>query len=154
MFKNVGREIRTWAKVFLVLQMIPIVVGAVAAAWYLIDLNQEYMVLGILAAVVIVLVGYLLARFSTILLYSWGELIVRVTSIDEKLSAGNAPVAPPTYMPPAYVHTPAPMPLAQRKEEKAAPEKPAEEPWICPSCGTKNLPFGRWCEHCGTRRER
>jgi hypothetical protein len=112
MFKRVGKEIRTWAKVLVILEMIPIVLAGILCALYFIEEGpgEEFIVIGILCGILIIVLGYFLARLSAIILYSWGELVERVVCIDERLekmeqrpvapavpAAPVAPVAPPAY---------------------------------------------------------
>lgn len=164
MFKNVGREIRIWAKVFLVAQMIPVVIGAFAAAGAIITVNEDFVFLGILAGILIVFIGYIFARLSCMMLYSWGEMVVRVTAIDEKLE-NMAPPVPPMPMPEAFY---APAPYQQPVDEPvnlpvdavySRPTAPVNDgnahpqDWVCPVCGKQNPAIGKWCKNCGTKRE-
>ena len=111
MFKRVGKEIRTWAKVLVILEMIPIVLAGIACALYFImdGYGDEFVVIGILCGILIIVVGYFLARLSAIILYSWGELVERTVCIDERLeklesrmAAPGVPVAQVMYNPTAY----------------------------------------------------
>lgn len=166
MFKNVGREIRIWAKVLVVLQMIPVTIGAVAVALAMISRSSKLLVPAILLGIIIMVVGFFIARLGGLLLYSWGEMVVRVSDIDDKLARMNPPMpyAPDPYAPygaptppPAYV--PVKPTIAEQKAERQGCSTPPQpmprepEEWYCAVCGTKNAPEGRWCENCGTKRE-
>ena len=140
MFKRVGKEIRIWAKVLVILEMIPIVLAAIVCALYCITEGPSDIgvVLGIALGILIIVVGYFLARLSAIMLYSWGELVERVVCIDERLekiehrpaapAVPAAPVAPapapynpptyPSYAPPV---APAPQPVVPVKPVTAVP---------------------------------
>lgn len=163
MFKNVGNKIRIWAKVLVVLQMIPIAIGAVATAGSLISINEDFTVLGILAAIVILLLGYLIASLSAMFLYSWGEMVVRVTSIDEKLDRLQPPMPPMPeqfYAPAAYQPAPvqpvapvSPIEVSFEPQPEEAYSAPVTQGWYCPVCGKQNPAIGKWCKNCGTKRE-
>ncbi len=168
MFKNVGREIRIWAKVLVILQMIPVAIGAIAVAFAMISQDPDLTVPAILVGIIILVVGFFIARLGGLLLYSWGEMVVRVSAIDDKLNRMNPPMP---YMPdpyaPAPYSTPAPPPtyppikptIAEQKAEQQGCSTPVQpiprepEEWYCAVCGKKNAPEGRWCENCGTKRE-
>ena len=136
MFKRVGKEIRTWAKVLVILEMIPIVLAGIACALYFImdGYGDEFVVIGILCGILIIVVGYFLARLSAIMLYSWGELVERTVCIDERLeklenrmAVPAAPAAPVMYNPPAYnapAYNPYAAPAAPVAPKPVAPAQP------------------------------
>ena len=106
MFKRVGKEIKTWAKVLVILGMIPVVIGSAIGAFVLIDEGGINPIISILGAIIAIALGYFLLRLCNMMLYSWGELVDRATMIDEKLDklmARPVPAAPavPPYAPPA-----------------------------------------------------
>lgn len=123
MFKRIGKKIKAWAKVLFILQMIPVVMSAVAGAIAVYVYDDDMLILGILGGVLVLILGYLLAFFSNMLLYAAGELVDRATKIDEKLErieklqAAPAPVpapapAPAPFAPPSYGFAPpAPAPV-------------------------------------------
>lgn len=130
MFKRVGKEIRVWAKVLVILQMIPIVLAGIVCAIAGFTYDVVYGVLGIIAGILFIVLGYLLVRLSAIILYSWGELVERVVCIDEKLEKMNraasaapaVPAAPAPFAPPAYSYKPAVhTPVVTPTPVKAAP---------------------------------
>lgn len=111
MFKRVGKEIRIWAKVLVILQLIPAVILCIGGAFLLIEEADFPPVLAILAALVVLVLWYFLVRLSMIMLYSWGELVERVVCIDEKLEKMScaAPIAPAA--PAVHPAPPAPTPV-------------------------------------------
>lgn len=127
MFKRVGKEIRVWAKVLVILQMIPIVIAGIVCAVAGFMYDTSFGVIGIIAGILVIVLGYLLARLSAIMLYSWGEVVERVACIDEKLDKMNmpapaAPAAPSPYAPPSYAYAPpAHPPVANPAPVKSAP---------------------------------
>lgn len=127
MFKRVGREIRVWARVLFILQLIPVVLGGIACGIAGFAYDPDYGVIGILAGILFIVLGYLLVRFGALMLYSWGELVDRAARIDEKLEKMNAPApvqpAPAPYAAPAYAYAPPvnPAPVVPAAPVKAAP---------------------------------
>lgn len=135
MFKRVGKEIKAWAKALVILGMIPVVIGSGVGAFLMIDEMDIPPVVSILAAIICILLGYFLLRLCNMMLYSWGEVVDRVTRIDEKLEklmerpVPAAPAVPP-YAAPAAPAKAAPVaPVAPVKQPVAAPAKqPAAAP--------------------------
>ena len=138
MFKRVGREIKTWAKVLVILEMIPVVMSgvglAIAAAVY----DDDMLILGIICGIVVILLGYFFVRLANIMLYAKGELVDRVARIDEKLekmekmqqSAPPAPMpapmpAPAPYAPPSYGFAP-PAPVVSAPIQTPQVVKPVQ----------------------------
>lgn len=120
MYKRVGKEIKTWANVLFVLELILVVMAGVAIAILAAMYDEELLILGVIGAVVVIVLGYFIVRIANIMLYAKGELVDRVAQIDEKLermqrTAPPAPVphAPPSYgfAPPAPAPAPAPAPI-------------------------------------------
>lgn len=143
MFKRVGKEIKTWAKVLVILQMIPVVLLGLAACcggFVISDgMNESlYAVVGIVVGILIIVLGYLLARLSAILLYAKGEAVDRLMRIDERLerlekrnpteSAGTPPTAPnPGFTPGGFYPPVRPTPIP-RPAPAPVPPVPAPAP--------------------------
>lgn len=132
MFKRVGKEIKTWAKVLVILEMIPIVIAGVAVAMLAFAYDEELIIPGILCGILIVVLGYFIARLSSIMLYAKGELVDRVMRIDEKLERMEkmqhpAAPAPSPYAPPSYGYVP-PAPAPVNVPVQAAPAAKAPVP--------------------------
>lgn len=143
MFKRVGKEIKTWAKILVILEMIPVVMAGVAIAILAAMYDEELLILGIIGAIVVILLGYFIVRLANIMLYAKGELVDRVMRIDEKLEklermqppaapapSSYAPPAPAHYAPPSYGYVPpAPAPVVntpvQAPQVAKAPVQPA-----------------------------
>ena len=113
-FKNVGKDIKTLARIVAVLTFIPFCIGAFALVigglGMLIADGDEALVIfvgSLLGAAVVVLIGYFVARISAIMLYGYGELIdltkgnnVRLTVIEAKLNKpAPVPVNPQPVAP-------------------------------------------------------
>lgn len=137
MFKRVGKEIKTWARVLVVLEMIPVVMAGVALAIMAGVYDEELLILGILGGIVVILLGYFLVRLANIMLYAKGELVDRVMRIDEKLEklermqapAPYAPPAPAPYAPPSYGYVPpAPAPVVNNPIQTPQVVKPTVQP--------------------------
>lgn len=132
MYKRVGKEIKAWAKALVILGMIPVVVGSGIGAFLMIDEMNIPPVVSILGAIIVILFGYFLLRLCNMMLYSWGEVVDRVTQIDEKMEklmnrpAPAAPAAPavPSYAAPAAPARPAPAPAKPAPVAPAAPVAP------------------------------
>lgn len=126
MFKRVGREIKAWAKALVILGMIPVVVGSGVGAFLMIDEMDMPPVVSILAAIICILLGYFLLRLCNMMLYSWGEVVDRVTRIDEKLEKLMERPVPAAPAAPAYSYAPPAAPAAP--PVKAAPAAPVAPP--------------------------
>lgn len=83
MYKNVGKEIKTWVDIIVWVQMIPVVLMGILA---IVMMAEQSLLLGIGLGAVIIGVGHLLARLSGMIMYAFGEIAERILSIDEKLS--------------------------------------------------------------------
>lgn len=142
MFKNVGRKIKTLAKVFYWIIFVTYCLSAAGFLGYMIiqgcaivDYNaaKGWMLIGagVLGAAIMVGFAFLLAWLSTVLLYGFGELIDQTAEINSKLAPAkqDRPVPPPPMgmrppMPPAQpVYQPEPQPVAPVAQEIGYCEK-------------------------------
>ena len=90
MFNNIGRKIKIVAKVFFWIGvLISIIIPLVSVQSVSYSLNgYQYRTSGnnILAVILFIVIGILISWLSTIILYGFGELIERVTGIDDKIT--------------------------------------------------------------------
>ena len=130
MFKNVGNELKVWAKIIVILLTVPSVlfglflIKAGIDAWY--DGLWLY-----IAGIVVAVAGYFLARLAGIFTYAFGELITRVTSIDEMMRQEGAGVVHP-----------------EKKTAASYTKSAAKGSWECPVCGAHNSDQALFCEKC------
>ena len=80
MFKNVGNELKMWAKVIVILSTLPWV-GLGVFLWTTLA-NNDAGFWGFLVFACLSVVGYFIARFTGILTYAYGELVETVVDID------------------------------------------------------------------------
>lgn len=133
MFKRVGKEIKVWATVLFILQLIPVVLlglAAIGAGFILSDqMGEEYfVVLGIVAGILIIVVGYVLARLNAITLYARGEAVDRLMRIDERLKQLEQQRTSAPAPAPAPVPTPGFTPDYAPGTFYSAPPAPAPQP--------------------------
>lgn len=97
MFHDVGKELKRLAKTYVILRTIPcVLLGIVVIILFTLN-GDEHAPAGFAVAAVIVAVGYGLARLAAIQLYAYGELVDRVTSIEQHIVGGkNETFTPPT----------------------------------------------------------
>lgn len=124
MFENVGKKIKTFAKVICWIGIIG------SALWGIIYILSEGLYLeDIIIAVIIIAGGVLSSWISSLFIYGFGELIDKTTDISGKLS--NV-----------------------KEEEKPAPAASkynADAEYKCPECGSK-FKFGQEkCPGCGKK---
>lgn len=88
MFNNIGSKIKALAKVICWLGIIASAVGGIA---YIISMSRLYnqsmmaVIIVFLAGLIIAAVGALVSWLSTFILYGFGELIEKVSSIEENI---------------------------------------------------------------------
>ena len=80
MYKNVGKELKTWADILL--WIIVLLSMIIAIVILFICVQSDMVILGLIAGAAYFLVSYLIARLSCIALYAFGELVHRTTEID------------------------------------------------------------------------
>lgn len=114
MFSNIGGKIKTLAVVIFGFGIAGSFFGAIG-----IGAMSE----SILAAILFFGTGFLLAWISVFFIYGFGELIERVTSIDDKLAP---PMCVPPVAPPSAPQPMAPQPFAARPP--VAPKPPTAPP--------------------------
>lgn len=91
MFKNIGKKIKTLAKVLCIIEIaLCVIVGAACIIIGIIGefefLGGQYiLVTGIISGIAILILGPLAAWIGSFLLYGFGELIDKTCAINEKL---------------------------------------------------------------------
>lgn len=160
MFKNIGRKIKSYAKVVfaigVILSVISSLVGAFAVGALLADASGEVF-LGILAGfflfVVSAFISCLFAYLSVMFIYGYGDLIDNTEYIKKytedmyyrnSINRPATPVAPT----PAPAPSPAPAPQPAPRPTSQPVSKPAG-PWRCTKCGGQNEPGDAFCRNCG-----
>ncbi len=132
MFDNIGKKIKGLAKVFCVLG---IIFSVIYGGWIMIkgfnSPGDDLFFKGVL----ILVAGCLSSWLSVFLLYGFGELIDKTSSIEKMM---------------AYEKAKKEKEEAERKlnEQKQAAE---ENIVICPNCGTKNDCEDYYCQKCKTK---
>lgn len=140
MFDNIGSKIKNLAQGVC---FIGIACSVICGISFL-AIDEDLFLVGLLVAVI----GALCSWLGTFLLYGFGELIERVTSIDEKMKGSTPPVyeEPSTF----YVRTPAPAPSVPDPRPAASSSSPAlDKVWYCGYCGTQNTNISAQCKGCG-----
>lgn len=142
MYKNVGKELKGWAKFLVILLTIPyVIIGVISIAYFS---SEDQGGLGVLVAIMIVIVGYFLARMGAILLYAFGEIVDRVSSIENRV-CGNVETHS-TKKKEAKQNN---IKSVEKNVELPAVERNSDGTWKCVFCGHNNLSGAAWCEECG-----
>ena len=90
MFKNVGRELKNWAKFLVIVFTIPW--GIVALSFLFMGIAEEEWALVLLAVLlgpIIVVIGYFFARLTGIMLYAFGELVENTKIMKDALTVNS-----------------------------------------------------------------
>lgn len=139
MFNNVGREIKGWARLLLILLTIPWIIAGLGVVAMIAEMDEDLIILGLILGVVVAGFGYLLARFSAMFIYAYGQLVETVDSMNETLrSMRSSDSAAPSCQPHAGPATPPPV--------------PASNVWFCGTCGERNEGGTLLCKRCNTPR--
>lgn len=129
MYKDVGKEIKFWAKVSVVLLTIPFVLVGIFVWLLLIEARSGFV--GFFVGLIVALIGYFFARLGSILLYGYGELIDRTCSIDEKLGPAKRADT-----------------VQSEVKKVSSPSKTMN--CFCPNCGKENYYSNQKCDKCYT----
>lgn len=146
LYSDIGQKMKNWAKGIFVVETILTILGAIIT--FFIEPEMFFL------CVLMVVIGPLLAWISTWMLYGFGEIIDRLSSIDDKTTLSR-PTAPPqntysaqnTYRAanPFYGYNQPSAPTS------AAPNQPPyAHGWTC-SCGRNHAPYESSCV-CGKSR--
>lgn len=148
MFKNIGKKIKTLAKIFYWIIFITYCLAGLVFLVYgiyegivLFNANRSTpgvisIVVGVVGAAFAVGLGVLFGWLSNVLLYGFGELIDQTMDINRKL--GN-PKKPPQGMHPPMPPMLPPVPQAQTPMAPP-PETPVPEGYCCEICNTEIYP--------------
>lgn len=139
MFKDVGKELKNWARVVVLLHTFPYAVIGVIL-WIILS-QEDLAILGFAVGAVIVAYGYILSRFKGIELYAYGELVDCVSIMKNHFCGENNSEMLKTAQ---DLHTNS---EAARMEKDAKIHKP-EGAWTCMICGHTNGANVKWCESC------
>ena len=156
MFDNIGGKIKNLAVISTWIGIIFSIILAIAT-WVC-----EF---GFLLGLIVLVVGFLCSWIGSFLLYGFGELIVRIQSIDEKLNnRATTPKVKP-LSPPTITEHEVELPGEEYPEEEDCEKEPEEEYLAeddmdfderniakqneCPSCFHKISPSDRECNYCG-----
>ena len=98
MFKNVGKEIKNWASVYIMLMMIPaVILSLFLVVWFTFEWKAAGFLLSFIPSCMYLIVTFILARRSTMEMYAFGEITENVAQIREYIIAnsvqGNAKAA-------------------------------------------------------------
>ena len=139
MFNNVGREIKGWAKLLLVLLTIPWIVAGFGVVAMMLEMDEDLMILGLILGLTVAGFGYVLARFSAMFIYAYGQLVETVDAMNETLrSMRPSDSAASSYQPHAEPQTPISI--------------PETNVWFCGTCGERNEGGTLLCKRCNTPR--
>lgn len=146
MYDRVGKQIKELAKTIAFLILFLSLLGAIAVVVLaLVKAEGLYFwnfLLSLLPAFLILLIGYMVAWLSGLMLYGFGELIDRAASIDDKLENGaKTPEASVSAKPKTAQLSPAKDIFASARNTTSNQVK------RCPYCGDV-VKLGR-CEMCG-----
>ena len=133
MFSEVGKELKTWAKIVTIVLTIPAVILAIAV-YVVLTMMFDMGHIGFLIGAFLVFLGYFFARLVCIGLYAFGELVDKVTSMEAYVcgkSKGNKKGR-------------------QSDEEIVNPtvKRNGDASWDCPFCEYHNKASAQWCEGC------
>lgn len=147
LFENVGKELKEiaqfnykWAKAPYILGGIALTAAGIGVA----STNSEMgwcALVGIVIAIFLFLYGSIKARQQVILLYAYGELVEKVTSLDEKIAPKGGGKK-----------------TKKKKDEDNGGQEAIDIPctrknsdgtWQCIFCDHKNPAGADWCEECG-----
>lgn len=104
---------------------------------------------GVVAAGLSCVYGYHKAHVEVILLYAYGELVHRVTSLEENLLGKNSISKRKTKRVKVAIE-------GEDQESASTPpvaKKSKNGTWNCPFCDHKNPAGADWCESCGFQVE-
>ncbi|MBO4938727.1 MAG: hypothetical protein J6C98_06990 [Oscillospiraceae bacterium] len=83
MFNHVGRELKNWARVIVILLTVPaVIIGFLLLVTFA---YEDMLLLGLIIGILVPGLGYFFARLAAIMLYAYGELVDRAESIDNKM---------------------------------------------------------------------
>ena len=142
MFEDVGKKIKKVAKgYFITLTIIGIITGIIFFIIASYAYNEE---VWIISGLVTIVVTPVVAWFSAIMLYGFGE-IVDTAIISRRSGATTINASKPTQVKTASTTKTAPAKQPTKIDPRAFNP---EDCWMCKSCGTKNLNSRTTCWYC------
>lgn len=143
-YQNVGRDIKTIAVITAAITFICTLIMAIGLyVVMIINLGLLGFILGLFVFFIIVGIGFLTARLSSIVLYAFGELVELTAENNDylrRISDSTNKVA----------ENEAPTPKKAPKASNGKTVNHADGSWTC-SCGRKNAPYVTSCA-CGKSR--
>ena len=136
MYKDVGKELKRCAEIIVVLLTVPSILVGIAVLAVLAD--NDLMILGLIAAAVVIGIGYFFARLLAMGLYAFGELVDRVCAMEER-SREKKPDNEKTKTDEKTKPSEESIPVVERKNGT----------WQCLYCDHKNPSKLKYCEKCG-----
>lgn len=145
LFDNVGKDLKKIAEIIAqIIMILHVLIGLVLIIVACVLFADEATIaLGIACLLVgagIVVWGYILSRLLVIVLYAYGELVEKVTSIEEKLVGKKVPGKPDTKIF-----------KVKKLEETPKTKKESDGSWQCIFCEHTNPAGADWCEDCGVQ---
>lgn len=151
LYTNIGKKIQTWAKWIFIVEAI----GAIITGIGMLIEDEDL----ILVALLIVILGPIVAWVSSWLMYGFGKLIEDVEAIRNKdpkpvviqQSAPSQPTAntPPATAPASAKTTPV---HTETNRPAVAPNQVFDSYWVCGKCKTKNMNTRNDCWSCGHKK--
>ena len=145
MFKDVGKELKSWAKLFVIL----VTSVGFEAGLMIVKATGEDGIKAVLVPIIIAAIAFVFSYLSAIFLYAFGELVDCVKELNEKiepkktLKDKSTAQATPAQTQSAYNSHP-------NQESPPKSEMPAQiDGWLCMRCGTKNKLDAKYCYKCG-----
>ena len=138
MYNNVGREIKGWATGLLILMIILCVISGIGIFVMIVAMDEDLILLAFFLAALQIGLGYVLARFSAMFMYAYGQLVESVDAIKDTLNVMRASGSNQSKHIPAAPQTP--------------PPAPASNVWFCGTCGERNEGNTLLCKRCNTPR--
>ena len=135
MFNDVGKEIK---------QMAVVIMLAVTLAFVVVGILVDALAgTGGVVTAVLAVIGLLIGRYMGLFLYSWGEVVYRISRIEQKLptNEANAP-AQANYQQQAVVSgMTTPLVMTESNTSK-------DGRWFCSRCGYPNVAGSGHCQNC------
>ena len=88
MFKKVGKELKVWALLFLILNLLGHI-ATTALIWYLLPVLgvvYEFRFPILIGCVILAVINFLLTRFFCCLVFAYGDMVDNTRSLDYKMN--------------------------------------------------------------------
>ena len=154
MFNNIGSKIKTIAVVFFTLEMIGVIISALAS---LFAGGAEGFIIG----VIIFVVGFMCAYLSVMLIYAFGELVENSAIIASNTSGMSGSSRHPFMNSGSTIGGANQVPINPNstgssmhplfRDEPPVKKDTTPDYWVCPNCGRANHKTAGTCG-CGQRK--